>query len=233
MRVLTIPSERDLPRGRLELRKEHLIRHVATTPPAKRAGAGRVALVAIPSLLVLLGAVAFTVYVAMRPADELSAIGCYEEARLDGDVSIVSADGRSPVEICADVFADKNPNVANGPLSASVLENGAVGVFPGGRETCARLALSALAPGYEADAARFAGLRDALLATFSGRRCVGEAEATRIVRRELDARGFRDWRIEVGPGIAGEGFSAERPCASLSFEGDEEMVILVPDVRSG
>ena len=232
MNELRIPPERDLPARRLELRADHLVREVAL-PAAVERGRRRLAVALVPAVLILLGALAFTVYVATRPADELSSIGCYEQARLDGDVTVAAADGRSPIEICADALVETKPGLANGPLTACVLESGAVGVFPGGRDTCARLELPALAQGYKAEAARFAALRDALIANISGSRCVGQAEAERIVRRELEARGFGDWRIETGPGIAGEGFSDERPCASLAFEGDSKTVILVPDAGPG
>jgi hypothetical protein len=42
------------------------------------------------------------------------------------------------------------------------------------------------------------------------------------VRRELEAHGYSDWDVMV----AGEAFSAERPCADLAFDGAGKTVVL-------
>jgi hypothetical protein len=40
--------------------------------------------------------------------------------------------------------------------------------------------------------------------------------ARNAARRALDARGYRDWGIEIVPGTA---FGAQRPCAEAAFDG--------------
>jgi hypothetical protein len=57
--------------------------------------------------------------------------------------------------------------------------------------------------------------------------CVGEDRARAIVRRQLDAHGYGDWRIET----VGEPFSAERPCADISFEGGSKTALLLAGIR--
>ena len=184
----------------------------------------------VPAVALLLAGVGVAAYLLTRPATQLEGIGCYRAASLEADTAVISADGRSPAAACADVwryeFGREPPS-----LHACVLESGAVGVFPGANgETCRRLGLAELAAGYVAEARRFAKLRDALVARFEAG-CVGEAEARRIVREELSDRGVGDWRIEEGAGLRGEGFSANRPCAGLAFDGERKVVTLVPEPR--
>jgi hypothetical protein len=229
---LHVPAPRDLPPGRAQARKEHLVAEVARSlGAAQRRQRRRVVVgVLVPAVALLLAGVGVSAYLLTRPATQLDGIGCYRSASLEADTAVVSADGRNPVSACADVwrsaFGTPPPS-----LRACVLESGAVGVFPGANaETCRRLGLAELASGYEAEARRFAKLRDALVTRF-GAACVGEGEARRIVRDQLADRGFDDWKIEEGAGIAGEGFSADRPCAGLAFDGERQVIMLVPEPR--
>ena len=224
---LELPHERDLPRASLQRRKEHLVAEIASTLPARRR---RLALVLLPAVFLLLAGTGGAAYVLTRPATQLESIGCYARADVDADTVVERADGRDPASVCAELWRDGTLGHRVPPLASCVLPSGAVGVFPGGEETCTGLGLDELRPGYRAEARRFAGLRDALSARLSGR-CIGKREANAIVRRTLDARGYRDWRIEAGGGIGGEGFSAARPCAGLAFDGERRVVILVPEPR--
>ena len=52
--------------------------------------------------------------------------------------------------------------------------------------------------------------------------CVNPQDATAIVRRELQRAGLIDWTIVA------EGFTAERPCATLGIQAETRRVILVP-----
>ncbi|MDQ4018724.1 MAG: hypothetical protein M3188_02680, partial [Actinomycetota bacterium] len=156
------------------------------------------------------------------------------------NTTVVGADGRHPVEICREIWASGGMGPAASPasLTACVLESGAVGVFPGGRGTCASLGLADLPASYARDARRFSALRVALVArlgedgtgsSLPRGPCVGERAARTIVREELDARRFADWSIEVTAP-----FTAARPCASLGFDGADEVVYLIPaEPRSG
>jgi hypothetical protein len=170
-----------------------------------------------------------------RPT-HLESIGCFETADLRANTAIVNADGRDPVAICTELW-DRGA-VGNVPpparLTACVLETGAIGVFPGSSaNTCEELGLAALRASYAAEAKRFAKLRDAIVAQLgepaSGSslgtpKCVPKQAARTIVRRELDEHGYSDWQIEV----AGEDFTAERPCAEVAFDGKRKAVTLIP-----
>jgi hypothetical protein len=61
--------------------------------------------------------------------------------------------------------------------------------------------------------------------------CVEPAAANAIVRRELDRAGLADWTIRGGEGLSGDGFSAQRPCATLSVRAENKEVVLVPAPR--
>jgi hypothetical protein len=235
---LFLPPERDLPPGRLQRRKEHLVSEVSVWDRAARRRRRRVALILVPAVIVLLGLTGFTTYALTREPTHLESVGCFETAALDGNIAIVNADGRDPTAICGELWREGAMGGGPAPesLAACVLDTGVIGVFPSsGEDACKQLGLADLPPTYAAEGRRFAKLRDAIVdylgepasgSSLGDRRlkCVGEEEARALVRRELDAHGYDDWGIEV----SGDGFTAERPCAEASFDGDRKTVVLIP-----
>ena len=231
-----IPARRDLSRRWLRLRKEHLVREVTNWESEARRRRRRLALVLVPAVLAVLAVTGFTTYALTREPTQLESVGCFETAELDGNVAIVNADGRGPTAICAELWrrGDMGARPTPESLAACVLETGAVGVFPGsGKETCDQLGLADLPPTYAADAERFAALRDAIAAELGASygsterdpKCLRAEEARALVRHELAARAYEDWRIEV----IGGGFAPERPCAEagVGFDGERKVVFLV------
>ena len=232
-----IPAQRDLLPGRLQLRKEHLVREVVMWERAAQRRRRRLALILVPAVLAVLAVTGFTTYALTREPSHLESVGCFESAELDGNIAIVNADGRDPTAICAELWrqGDMGPRPAPKSLAACVLETGAVGVFPSsGKDTCEQLGLSDLPPTYAAEAERFAALRDAIAAELGASygsterdpKCLREDEARAFARRELDARGYGNWSIEV----IGGGFT-DSPCAAmgLGFDGERKVVFLVPE----
>jgi hypothetical protein len=233
-----IPAQRDLPPGRLQQRKEHLVSEVSMWNRTARRRRRRLVLVLVPAVVAVLAVTGFTTYALTREPTHLESVGCYETAEFDGNIAVINADGRDPTAICAELWrqGDMGPGPAPERLAACVLETGAVGVFPSsGAGTCEQLGLADLPPTYAAEAERFAALRDAIVAKLgappSGTsegdlKCVREEEARAFIRQELEAHGYVDWDIEV----IGDGF-AGRPCAEVSvgFDGEGKVVFLVPD----
>jgi hypothetical protein len=236
---VSLPPERDLPPGRLQRRKEHLVSEVSGWDRAARRRRRRVVLILVPAVIVLLGLTGFTTYALTREPTHLDSLGCYETAALDGNVAIVKTDGRHPTAICGELWhdGDMGPGPAPESLAACVLTTGPVGVFPSsGEDTCERLGLADLPPTYAAEQKRFAELRDAIEDHLGepgtsirerGPQCVGEEEARTLIRRELNAHGYDDWGIEALE-VDGDGFTAERPCTEASFDGETKTVWLVP-----
>ena len=233
-----IPAQRDLPPGRLRLRKEHVVREVTMWDRAAQRRRRRLALVVVPAVLAVLAVTGFTTYALTREPTHLESVGCFETAELEGNIAVVNADGRNPMAICAELWrqGDIGPGPAPESLAACVLETGAIGVFPSSREgTCEQLGLTDLPPTYATEAERFAALRDATAAELGASygsserapRCLREEEARALVRRELAAHGYEDWSIEV----IGDGFTTESPCAAvgLGFDGERKVVFLVPE----
>jgi hypothetical protein len=235
---LPIPQERDLPAGWIELHKEHLLGELALRPAAERRRR-RLTLVLIPAAIALLAATAFTTYTLTREPTHLESVGCFDRADLEANITIVNADGRDPVAICAEIWRQGGRGAGPAPerLEACVLRTGAIGVFPGSEvDTCRKLGLAPLPPSYSREAKRFAALREAIVSRLGepasgsstrGPQCVGEGAARALVRSFLNAYGYSDWRIDV----AGGQFDTERPCAEPSFDTGEKVVLLVPATR--
>jgi hypothetical protein len=228
-----IPAERDVPR--LAARKAHLVREVESWSSNNRRRRQRRVLIFVPAVLVLLAATGFTTYALVRePIYE--SVACFERAAMNANVSVVSADGRDPVEICKEVFRISGPMelAISGDLEACVLDTGAIGVFPrSGGSVCRELELAALPATYPDQAEKFGLLRKAIVARIGepasgssrgGPQCVGEEEAVLIVRRELLVNGYEDWDVKV----AGGEFSPRQPCADVSFSSADKLVLLTP-----
>jgi hypothetical protein len=126
-------------------------------------------------------------------------------------------------------------------LVECVLDSGVRAVFPTapGQDVCALLNLPPTAPTTSTTApaqgrsptdlnARIAAFREAVNPQFLDSPCVEPRAAAVLVRRELDRAGLSDWTIRGGEGLAGDGFSAERPCATLALRAENREVVLVP-----
>ena len=117
------PAQRDLPPGRLQLRKEHVVREVTMWERAAQRRRRRLAFVLVPAVLVVLAVTGFTTYALTREPSHLESVGCFETAELDGNIAIVNADGRGPRAICAELWrqGDMGPGPAPESLAACVL----------------------------------------------------------------------------------------------------------------
>jgi hypothetical protein len=218
-----LPAERDLPAGRLQRRKEHLVRELTFSPSRRRRRFVLGALV--PAVLLLLGATGVATYVLTRPATQLESVGCYDRLDLEANTTVVAADGRDPVAICAQLWEEGA--VGSGPtpaLAACVLESGAVGVFPRvGEMTCNSLGLATLGSDYSARVGGLAELRAKIVARLAVD-CLDGAESRALVERQLAAQGLAGWRVE----IAGNGFGADRRCAELGTDAGQKIALLIP-----
>jgi hypothetical protein len=200
---------------------------VAVSPhPRERRRRRRLLGSLVPAVVLLLGATGIGTYILTREATHLESIGCYATADLGADTTIVSADGRDPVAVCAELWQDGAVGSGQVPteLAACVLPGGAAGVFPAaGPDTCNSLGLAKLAEGFAVDAGRVADLSGAVTARLAID-CLGEAEARGIAQRELAARGFAGWRVEV----AGDGHSSARPCTQFGTDASDRLALLIP-----
>ena len=234
-----LPVARDLPPGRLQRRKEHLVNEIATHAGSTRQRRSRRIFVLVPATLALLIATGFTTYALTREPTHFESIGCFERTSEKSNTAVVEADGRDPVAVCGEVWQQGAFGAVPRPdhLEACVLESGAIGVFPSsGTGACTRLGLAPLPASYREKARRTTELRSAIArhlgepasgASIGDGKCVGEAAARALVRRELDSRGYAAWRIE----ISGDGFTAGRPCAEASIDPVREVVMLIPVSR--
>jgi hypothetical protein len=227
-----IPAERDFPHGQMERRARHLVRELSATRRRRR-----LVLTLVPAVVVLLtAATGFTAYSLLRTEPtHVESIGCYDRPDLSSGVAIISPDGSSAVKQCRKLWEG---GAMSGPvpqqLAACVLDTGPIAVFPStdGR-TCERMGLADLSARGRAESERFVQMRDAVYAEIGtpasgssrgSSHCVGEAKAREIVSRLLDRHGYADWMIITSGGE----FSAQRPCAEISFDGSSKIAVLRP-----
>jgi len=195
----------------------------APAPRSRRKKRSRLVIPVFVAAAVL--SMGFTVYALTRDVTEPSGIGCYAAADVGANRVVVGADGSSPVAVCERVWA----NGAFGPgemppLAACVLTTGAVGVFPGGPETCGVLELAPLdGQAYPGQVGGFIAFRTAVVDRFQAAGCLDEQTATAAVRDEFQAQGLSGWTV-----VTAAKFSPDRPCASLAFEPEAKRVSLVP-----
>ncbi len=171
-------------------------------------------------------------------------VACYERADLAANtaVAVVGSDG--PVAACTELWRkgafDSGTDAP--ALVECVLDSGVVGVFPTapGADTCALINLVPPTPSAPttrpvpttADVgARILQFRDAVFPQLLDIPCVDPRVAAATVRRELDRAGLSDWTVRGGEGLAGDGFSPERPCATLALRQENKEVVLVPSPR--
>jgi hypothetical protein len=165
-------------------------------------------------------------------------VGCYAIADLQARTVVVPTDDRSATAICRGIWQRGDFGLARAPqLEACVLPSGAIGVFPSPNgQACENLRLAPVAPETPAAPPGRAGtkpsptpqatartLKDRLVDTFLARPCMNEQQATEAVRAALRRLRVNDWDVRTnGP------FSAPRPCASLAFDEEHRIVLLVP-----
>ena|SRR5215469_18542850 len=147
---LTPPPDRDLPAGRLQLRKEQLVSHIFTTsyPSARRRPRRVLVVVAAVVGAAVTAAAAYGGYTLTRSATQLHSVGCYESVSLSANTAVVSAGNGSPAAACAGVWSSAFPGDEQpSGFAACVLDSGAVGVFPApaAANPCAQLGLPRLA----------------------------------------------------------------------------------------
>lgn len=176
-------------------------------------------------------------------------VACYQTADLEARTEAVRVDERGPLEACADLWR-RGALGTGGPvptLAECVLDTGVVGVFPAapGDDVCGRLRLAPVPstappppppqgsttapPPTQGDVnTRFLAFRDAVVPQFLAASCMDPRLGAAIVRRELAAAGLGDWTVRGGEGLPGDGFSAARPCATLSLHPERREIVLVP-----
>jgi len=232
-----LPPERDLPPGRLFLRKEHLMSeiHRSSSPIRKRGGKRVVALVTSGILLVAASAFAATrttVGWTEQPDLETGSVGCYKSVSPESEVIVVeNSAGQSPVEVCGGIWnaADSGTDQRSVACSTGQGSSGPVSVFPtSDSNVCGTFGLRALPADYGATTRAFSGLREAIIDRIGfDPPCPDATAARNLIRVELDSRGLTNWSVEIGQGQSGD-FA---PCALVGLDFERKAALLHPGAR--
>lgn len=179
----------------------------------------------------LVAAAAAAAVIASRPDAQTAAvagIACADSATAKPNLSIIAADGRPPLEVCAQLWrsgAVKAGSSGEVPaLTPCLAESGAIFVYPGGAGVCEDLGLDPELPAGYADAGRqINAFRRALSARLepTAASCPSVTEAELIAEDQITGSDLTGWTVEVQTGGAGE-------CASFGLDGGRRVVTVSP-----
>lgn len=177
----------------------------------------------VPAAALLTGAG----YLAFGAVTEPLDVACVRSQPLsDSDIAVLPADGRDAAVICAEqwepVFGEPPPAA----LMHCVLESGVLAILPAApQDSCAALGLGAPDPDRNPGSDEAVGLAGALGERIRAHDCAGEAEALRAVADVLSERDLRHWSVHVA-----DEFTDDHPCATLAYDVQRRLVIIVPSV---
>jgi hypothetical protein len=188
----------------------------------------RAAVLALAMVAVVLAA---TAWALTHNATKQLTIGCYESASLQADTVVIARTEMTPAAACREVWERGEFGRPVAQLEACVLPTGAVGVFPSeGRSACQALGLAALTPAQPAPSPTAPetgveprALKDALTDTFLASGCLDRRQAVVAVERVLARLGASEWTVRPSGT-----FTTMRRCASLAFDEENRVVLLVP-----
>ena len=189
------PRERDLPPGRLQQRKGHLLREIAQQQRSRRSGYARRVLI-----LVAVAGVTGGAYAATRNGDPrtFDAISCYRDDNINAQpAAFAPANGNSPTAQCAQLWRQGKVGPTHmAPPIIACYRSGEVTVIPANSTSvCRRLGLAALPANYAAQVNNERSFEEALTARLSG--CPSVATARRVAQEVLAAHGRSSWRVAV------------------------------------
>ncbi|HLU31590.1 MAG TPA: hypothetical protein VK088_07485 [Acidimicrobiia bacterium] len=212
------------PKGQEMLARVLAIPRVPNPSPRPRVRIGRIAL--ITAILI---AVPAAVWALTRGLSNPEAIVCFADVSVDADRAGAPFEGPADATACVSVWEQvliESPQVEPGevpPLTACVLDQGSLGVFPTDDEgVCEALGLAVPDPAQQAEADAVRGLLVDLVEFIETDDCMPMEAAEAGIRHILDESGFGHWEIRS------QAATDERPCASLGFEPENSVVHLVP-----
>lgn len=198
-------------------RAEGLLQRVLDVELRRRRRSRRVVAAAVIAASVAAAAAA---WVVTRPASDRTQTTCFAAADLDADRAGLAGED-DPIDACRAVWRRGTFGGTDVPqMSACVLDSGTIGVFPGrGGAPCDALGLD------RADLSVVDPVIDlqTRLADRFGTQCVPVADASAVVRDELDRAGLTEWTVRT-PGE----IPPERPCASVAVDEIGETISIVP-----
>jgi ferric-dicitrate binding protein FerR (iron transport regulator) len=187
-------------------------------------------LIGLASLVAILAAAAWAL---TRGAPTALTVGCYATADLQAHTVVIPAGDRTPIASCRAVWerGEFGTRTAAPRLQACALPSSAVAVFPSPHNTaCKTLRLRPLpaARSGEAATASLVRVRAALVPKFLAKPCMNEEQATATVHAAMREAHLNGWTVKEQ-----QPFDATRPCASLAFDEQQHVVLLVPLPRGG
>ncbi|MFI0485694.1 hypothetical protein [Actinomadura sp. 9N215] len=228
---LATPAERDLPGARFLARREHLMSEI--TQPRRRVSRRARWLAGLTGALVISGGGGAVAAGQLWDggATDAQGTGCYAEASLDADLTVIDTTDRNPVETCADLWRRgevKQGTTKAPPLRACLLDTGPVGVFPGDGGTCERLGLRPTRPASPQESKQAIAVRELHddLAKRLNARCMPKEEATRLVQGRIAAHGLIGWTVSVPPDHDRNG-----RCATFDLDERRKRVYLIGEPK--
>lgn len=213
-----------LPFDPASARGQELLLRAKTVAPKRRRGRPRLFVVAAIGTVGLAAAAA--AFVNTREPDQVLSVTCYSAAEGVQSAFVTDTEKASAVDACWKYWrAGKfSPTPTPSRLVPCVV-SGAVRVFPGGPETCAKLG-APLAPEDVRAAKELVDLSDNVARSFPGWRCISPDDARVLARAALDDAGLDDWEV------ADRGtYDAARPCADADIDEANNRLVVHAEPR--
>jgi hypothetical protein len=184
----------------------------------------------VPIAVVGLAAAGYGIYRAVR---QPLVVACYQGPSLSTTREGVAASTTDALANCMGLWRPGGRFNARGTqpvpdLTACVLDDGTVGVFPqpAGTDTCSLLGLAPARPGAGgSDQQAVVDLQNAVADRFIAS-CVDRPEAIAFLRSQLQHFHLEGWRVD-----ASVPFTSGRPCASAAYDLAARTIDLVPIPR--
>jgi hypothetical protein len=226
-----LPAARRLPTDRLQGRRRHLVAEIENKEGPSWFRRFKWSLAAGVGALAIGGGVAASGVLDGGSVREFAGIDCFGEPNVGANRVLVNASA-DPIQACAEAWSQGRViegGATPAQLAACVLEEGHVGVFPGGPETCEQLGLAALPGDYVEQFASWEEASEAAFNRIGHAGCVGAEEARSIVQEEFAARGIDDWTVQIDESAPPVPAPAPNGCVGVVFDGAAKIVILIPD----
>lgn len=221
-----VPPGRSIPADRLTQRQLLLEQHIAVSVGSTGKPFWRQRWVVVPGAVAVAGSLAAAGW-GLLPggqATDATTVTCYSTVSLGGDVDVLGpVEVVDPAGACRKVWRESGTTEASS-IDVCITSAGSIAVFPK-EGACDELGLRAFT-GVSNDATRLAVFKQDVSDAVATAPCQSRPAIVTLVQQKLDAHSLGSWAVDDSG--HDQPWAAGRPCASVAFDDEEKIVIIVP-----